>query len=84
MRDGAVREKLKMTNLLALLVKGTLNEESTMKARYLVALQDFSYTGEKPPQFVLCRNMEYGLSKLKRHKETSHTDLANKPPDSFD
>ena len=46
-----IREKLKMTNLPALLVKGSLSKESTcmMKARYSLALRVFPDTGEKPP-----------------------------------
>ena len=59
-----IREKLKMTNLPALLVKGSLSEESTcmMNARYSLALQVFHDTGRKPPQFVLCRNIQLAES----------------------
>jgi hypothetical protein len=55
-RQVVIREKLKLTNLPVLLVKGILCEENmcTVKARYILALQAFLSTGEKPPQFVPC------------------------------
>lgn len=50
-----IREKLKMTDLPVLLVKGSLSKEITcvMKARYSLLLQVFPDTGKKQAEFFL-------------------------------
>ena len=75
-----IREKLKLTNLLELLIKVSLGRESMVKVTCLVFTRIF-ITREEMLQCVLLENALHwkcGAKETERYQETGH-EMANKP-----